>query len=152
MKKTALWIATFFGVGHLPIAPGTWASFVTAAMAYIVCPRSPFVLPVSALLVYLVGIPAATAAERAYGKKDPGACVIDEVAGQLVALSWLPRSLWLYVAAFFVFRLFDIVKPFPVRQSERLPNGLGIMTDDMLAGLYSALVLQAATHLWPRLV
>jgi phosphatidylglycerophosphatase A len=151
MNRSALWIASFFGVGHLPIAPGTWASFVTTLVVYIVHPKAALVLPLAALLTYLVGIPAASAAETHFARKDPGNCVIDEVAGQLVALSFLPHAIAWYTASFFLFRLFDIVKPFPVRQSEQLPRGLGIMTDDMLAGLYALLVLQAALRLWSRL-
>jgi phosphatidylglycerophosphatase A len=99
--------------------------------------------------VYAAGIPAATACERHFQKKDPRACVIDEVAGQMVGLWTLPRQTGFYVAAFLLFRLFDIWKPFPVNRSESLPHGLGIMTDDILAGGYTLVILLIARRFFP---
>jgi phosphatidylglycerophosphatase A len=148
MKKIWIAIATFFGCGYLPIAPGTWGSAAVVLIAYFT-PLSvaPFaVLALATAGVFVVGIPAATAAERHFARKDPRPCVIDEVAGQLVSLWFLPRQAALYVAAFLLFRLFDILKPFPVRQSESLPHGLGIMADDILAGGYALAVLTLARH------
>lgn len=149
MKKFWLQIATFFGAGYLPIAPGTWASAFTAVFVY-VSPLStgPFLLLAGVTAaVFAIGVPAAKASEAHFARKDPRPCVIDEVAGQLVGLWLLPRQPTLYIAAFFLFRLFDIVKPFPANRSESLPHGFGIMTDDVLAGGYTLAVLWLARRL-----
>ncbi len=151
MKKTALAVATFLGSGYLPIAPGTWASAFTTLIAYLApWATAPFLLKAGiTAFIFAVGIPAATYSEVHFGRKDPRPCVIDEVAGQLVCLWLAPhRAAW-YAAAFFLFRLFDIIKPFPVRKSESLPKGLGIMTDDVLAGGYALAVLFLAQRFLP---
>jgi phosphatidylglycerophosphatase A len=145
MKKIWIALATFFGIGYLPIAPGTWASLVTVVVFYFTpIPVFPF-LPwlVITAVIYGIGVPAAASCEKHFQKKDPGYCVIDEVAGQIVSLWFLPRQAGFYIAAFFLFRFFDILKPFPIRKSESLPHGFGIMTDDILAGLYTLAVLLA---------
>lgn len=149
MKKIGIVIATFFGTGYLPVAPGTWASAATTLIVYFTpLSRLPFImLAAVTAAIFVVGIPAASVSETVFARKDPRPCVIDEVAGQLVGLWFLPRQAWLYVAAFFLFRVFDILKPFPVRRSESLPRGLGIMVDDMLAGLYALAVLSLARYL-----
>jgi phosphatidylglycerophosphatase A len=99
-----------------------------------------------AVLVTLVGIPAATRVARAYGKKDPQFVVIDEVAGQLIALIAAPYSWRSFLAGFILFRAFDIVKPPPVRQLERLPEGTGIVLDDVAAGFFAFVVMQLLLH------
>lgn len=148
MKKIWITIATFFGCGYLPIAPGTWASALTASIVYFTpLASAPFlVLAGITAVIFLVGIPAARACEEYYAKKDPRPCVIDEVAGQLVSLWLLPRQAGYFIAAFFLFRFFDIWKPFPVNKSEALPHGFGIMTDDVLAGGYVLTVLLLARY------
>ncbi len=148
MKRTWIAIGTLFGIGRLPIAPGTWASAATALIAFFTpLATAPFfVMAGVTAAVFAAGIPAATVCERHFAKKDPGHCVIDEVAGQLVGLWFLPRQPTLYLAAFFLFRIFDILNPFPVRRSESLPAGLGIMADDVLAGGYALAVLTLARH------
>jgi phosphatidylglycerophosphatase A len=148
MKKVGIAVATFFGVGHLPVAPGTWASLLTALIVFFT-PLSalPFVfLALITAAVYAIGIPAAGICEKHYQKQDPRQCVIDEVAGQLVSLWFLPRQAGFYIAAFFLFRIFDILKPFPINKSEALPRGIGIMTDDVLAGFYTLAILQGIRH------
>ena len=145
MKKIMVLLATFFGVGYLPLAPGTWASLLTAALIYLLFPlfQGGWLTVLIALpLVTLIGIPAAAAAEKHFARKDPRPCVIDEVAGQMTALLFIPHNLFCFGAAFLLFRFFDIFKPFPVRQSERLPHGIGIMVDDLLAGAYTLLLMQ----------
>jgi phosphatidylglycerophosphatase A len=151
MKKIALAVATFLGAGYLPIAPGTWASAFTVVIAYLTpWAAAPFPLKLGVTaFIFAIGIPAATISETHFKKHDPRPCVIDEVAGQLVCLWLLPhRAAW-FAAAFLLFRLFDILKPFPVRASESLPKGLGIMTDDVLAGGYGLAVLLLAQRLFP---
>jgi phosphatidylglycerophosphatase A len=140
MKRMLLLIATFFNIGYGPVAPGTWASLVTTITVFLLHPlmRSPLQALISAaIIIFLVGIPAAAMAEKHFGKKDPRPCVIDEVAGQLVALILVPHSPLTFLAAFLLFRLFDIIKPFPIRRLEKIKGGLGIMVDDVMAGLYA---------------
>ena len=152
----ALAIATC-GVGYLPLAPGTWGSLVGVAIylgvesltlrlanAAFTIPPLPLLLAVELILITiitLVGIWAATRTERLSGRKDPGKVVIDEVAGQLIALLPAMRFFdhgWLSIlAAFLLFRLFDIIKPYPARRLEHLESGLGIMCDDLVAGAYA---------------
>ena len=144
-------IATFLGVGRLRPGPGTWASAVTvllwAALAYALPPsiRTAVVIGVALFLV-LIGIPSATRVARASGVKDPQFVVIDEVAGQLVALISVPLAWKTFLAGFILFRVFDIVKPPPVRQLEALPEGTGIVLDDIAAGLYALLAVHLLMH------
>ena len=143
--------ATFFGIGRLHPGPGTWGSAATvllwAALAYALplALRTPVAIAL-ALLVTLIGIPAATQVSRAYATKDPQFVVIDEVAGQLIALIAAPVSWKSFLAGFILFRAFDIVKPPPVRQLEKLPEGTGIVLDDVAAGLYALAVMQLLLH------
>ena len=138
-------IATFFGIGRLHPGPGTWGSAATvllwAALAYESPPalRTPVACAL-ALLVTLIGIPAATRVARASASKDPQFVVIDEGAGQLIALIAVPLAWKTFLAGFILFRAFDIIKPPPVRQLEKLPEGTGIVLDDVAAGIF-ALVL-----------
>jgi phosphatidylglycerophosphatase A len=131
--------------------PGTWGSAVTmllwAAFSYQLTPalRMPVAIA-AALLVTLVGIPAATQVARASETKDPQFVVIDEVAGQLIALIAVPLAWKTFLAGFIFFRIFDILKPPPVRQLEKLPEGTGIVLDDVAAGFYALLVMQLLLH------
>ena len=145
MKRLGVLIATFFGVGRIRIAPGTWTSLIVSLIIYsIPGPALPFsLLALATGIVFVVGIPAAAACEAHFQKEDPRQCVIDEVAGQMVSFWFLPRTLGFYGAAFLLFRFFDILKPFPIKASERIPHGIGIMLDDVLAGLYTLGILQA---------
>lgn len=147
----AVLISTFFGIGRMHPGPGTWGSAATillwAAMAHAM-PASALV-PVAiglAILVILVGIPAATLTARATGSKDPQFVVIDEVAGQLITFIAVPLSWQTFLAGFILFRGFDIFKPPPVRQLERLPEGTGIVLDDVAAGIYAFVVMQLLLH------
>jgi phosphatidylglycerophosphatase A len=144
-------VATFFGVGKLRPGPGTWASAVTALLWWLLSRSLPVpwqtatVFGLSVLTVAL-GIPAATNYSRVRRLKDPPEVVIDEVAGQLIALIAVPVSWKSLLLGFILFRGFDIVKPPPVRQIERLPEGTGIVLDDVAAGLYALAVMQLALH------
>ena len=155
--KTAwAWVtATVFGVGFFPRGPGTWASLATAVIWYFLARAahlSTILLAVmtlvAAVVVTLAGIPAASIVEKESGKEDPGHVVIDEVAGQLTALALVPLEAWHVLLAFAFFRFFDIVKPPPVRQLERLHGGLGIMVDDIAAGIYALLAALVVHHWW----
>lgn len=142
--RWAFLVATFFGAGCGKPGPGTWGSvgavLVWAAYGWFAKP-SPAALLVALLvgiaLTLIFGIPAATIAEREAGSGDPGFVVIDEVAGQWIALLWSPFDWKHGLLALVLFRLFDITKPFPVRSLERLPAGWGIVLDDVGAGLYA---------------
>lgn len=137
-------VATFFGVGFGKPGPGTWGSIAAvllwsvAAMAFHARPTALLLALLGGIAFALVlGIPAATIVARESGRKDPGFVVIDEVAGQWIALLLAPAG-WRYaLLALVLFRLFDITKPFPVRQLESLPRGWGIVIDDVAAGLYA---------------
>ncbi|MGA2858842.1 MAG: phosphatidylglycerophosphatase A [Candidatus Sulfotelmatobacter sp.] len=152
--RAPLWatlIATFFGIGRMHPGPGTWGSAATvllwAVFAHWLTPslRTPVAYAL-AILVTLIGIPAATRVARSSGSKDPQFVVIDEVAGQLIALIGAPLAWETFLAGFIFFRAFDIVKPPPVRQLERLPEGAGIVLDDVAAGIYSFLGMQLLLH------
>jgi phosphatidylglycerophosphatase A len=141
-------IATFFGVGYLRPGPGTYASAITVILWWAAGRVIPWVwgFPFSILIataVTLIGIPPSSVVARESGRKDPGFVVIDEVAGQMIALIGLPVH-WKYLlAGFILFRSFDIAKPFPLRRLEKLPGGTGIMMDDVGAGLYALALLHA---------
>jgi phosphatidylglycerophosphatase A len=147
--------ATFFGIGFLPGGPGTWASLVTAVVWYFVArathPARIHLTEYTILafsIVLAIGIFAASIVEQESGTQDPGYVVIDEVAGQLVALFFAPLDIGHVLLAFVLFRVFDIVKPPPVRQLERLHGGLGIMVDDVGAGVYALIVGVVVHHWW----
>ncbi len=145
MNILARIIATFFGTGFCPIAPGTAASFVTALFYWALGSRLSG--PVQALIIvalFLVGVPAASRYSAELRRKDPGRVVIDEACGQLIALFMLPPDPISLAGGFFLFRIFDIIKPFPIKKLEALPDGWGIMADDVGAGLAAAAVLRLA--------
>jgi phosphatidylglycerophosphatase A len=162
----ALAIATC-GVGYLPLAPGTWGSLVGIGVYAVVrgiglklmfdlaAARNLTLLHVYsvtlmlellvAIIITFIGIWAASRTEKLSGKKDPSKVVIDEVAGQFIALLPVPflinEAWWTAILAFVFFRFFDIVKPYPARKFESLESGLGIMADDIVAGIYAAIVV-----------
>jgi len=141
-------LATVFGAGFFPVAPGTFTSLLMAlAYRYVFVGFTPLSYAALAGGIFFLGVWASHSYARALQKKDPRRVVIDEVVGQLVALAAAPAG-WAWVAAgFLLFRLFDIIKPFPIRRLEGLRGGWGIMADDLLAGVYAAIILQA----WLRL-
>ncbi len=137
-------LATLGFVGHLPKAPGTWGSLAAVLLA----PWLFIHLSLGAKIIVLValffaGAWACSAAEKVFGRKDPGQAVIDEVLGQWTTFLFITApSLLTLTLGFFLFRLFDILKPFPVRRSEKLlPGGYSVMLDDLLAGIYSLITL-----------
>lgn len=158
------------GVGYLPLAPGTWGSLVGFGLYFLVrgfaikvafglaAQRNVNLLHVyygvlalelvAAVIISLVGVWAASRTEELSGRKDPAKVVIDEVAGQFIALLpvtfILGTAWWSAILAFILFRFFDIVKPYPARKLESLPGGLGIMADDLIAGVYAALGVMLA--------
>ena len=153
ISRLALLIATAGHVGLAPVAPGTWGSAVGVCLLLLV--RLTGEAGAEALLlaaVLAVGVWSATVAERSYGRRDPRAIVIDEIAGMLVALFWIPVAWPGLVAGFLAFRIFDIVKPFPARAAERLPAGWGVMADDVVAGLYAYVVVRLGMAVAPSMM
>lgn len=149
--KWATMVATFFGAGRLKPGPGTWGSLATVLLWWLLAShispsaRVPVILALIVLAV-AIGIPAATLEARGCGRKDPSHVVIDEVAGQLVTLIAAPIVWQALLVGFILFRVFDILKPPPVRSLERLPEGTGIVVDDLGAGVYALIVLQGMLH------
>ncbi len=144
-------VATLLGVGHLKPGPGTWGSVATVLVWALVSWRIPpdartWATIAAAVVVTTIGIPAATRVVRATGVKDPQFVVIDEMAGQLVALIAVPLAWKTFLAGLILFRAFDILKPPPVRPLERLPEGTGIVVDDLGAGLYALAVMHLLLH------
>jgi phosphatidylglycerophosphatase A len=147
-------VATFFGAGRLKPGPGTWGSVATVILWALLSSRIPpeartWATITAAALVTLIGIPAATQVARASGVKDPQFVVIDEVAGQLVTLIAVPLAWKTLLAGLILFRVFDILKPPPIRWLERLPEGTGIVVDDLGAGLYALAVMHLLLHFVP---
>ena len=150
MNQLALLVASFGYVGFFPVAPGTAGSFAALALYAIVrWIGSPLVEGLVIAAVFVAGVWAATRSERILGGTDPGPVVIDEVLGMLVTLATLPLSLTGVVTGFVLFRIFDVVKPYPARRLEDAPGGWGIMLDDAMAGVYAHLVLRGLVWAFP---
>ena len=135
-------IATLGPVGHIPFAPGTFGT-LAAFVCSLIFPLTPAAHLVLIAIGFIVGSFAATAAEKAFSRKDSRSIVIDEFVGYYVATLYIPNSLLLLIAAFALFRFFDIIKPLMIRKLElTLSSGMGVMADDILAGIYANMVLQ----------
>lgn len=142
MKWISGIFSTFLGVGFIPIAPGTIAAFITAAAYKFFLFK--FSWPVYILLmiaVFIAGSIASSIYAKTINKKDPRTVVIDEVLGQLIPLLLLPPEWGLIIAAFFLFRFFDILKPLFIKKTENFPWGWGIMLDDVLSGIYAGIII-----------
>ena len=135
------WVASVCGVGYAPIIPGTFGSLPGLALAILLF-RWPWALAALAAAGIPLAMWAANHAERDGQGKDPRWVVVDETVGMMVALAFVRGPWIIWPAGFVLFRLFDIVKPYPVGRAERLPGGVGIVMDDVLAGLYTNLILQ----------
>lgn len=167
----ALIVATCFGIGYIPIIPATWGSLGGVGI-YLVAQKSAEKLTILAadqsikpsllesllntitilllIILFLLGIWAATRVEKMVKKKDPGLVVIDEVVGQLVTFLFVPAKLgwWTVILGFLLFRFFDILKPYPTQKFEALPAGLGAMADDAMAGFYAAAVMSVLCSIY----
>ena len=150
VDRIAVLIATGFGAGRAPLAPGTVASLLTAVFLGFV-PFSRAGLVVFLVVVVVVGTWAAHVAERVIGGKDPGAIVIDEVAGMTLSVVAFPLTPEVLAAGLALFRLFDVWKPPPARESQRLRGGVGVMIDDLIAGLYALAIIAISRSVlgWP---
>jgi phosphatidylglycerophosphatase A len=158
-------VGTFFGIGNLKPGPGTWASVAATliwialftphfftigkhSFAYTVAFSPVWPSLILALIATAIGIPAATIIARESGRKDPQNVVIDEAAGQWLTLAAAAPDWKHAIAGLALFRLFDITKPWPARQLEHLPEGWGVMLDDLAAGVYGAVALLILRHWW----
>ena len=143
MRAFGLFVATAGYAGYFPIAPGTAGSAVGLALLFAIRLLGSAGLELGVLVVTVaIGIWAAGVGERHAAREDPGLVVIDEVAGMLLTMLWVPLTWATAVVGFLAFRLFDIVKPFPARDAERLHGGLGIMADDLIAAVYAMVVVR----------
>lgn len=144
MARMTRLLGSAFGLGLLPKAPGTFGTLAGVALAWVL--PSDLAVVACAVGLTVAALPLVRVAERE--SEDPGWFVLDEVAGYLVAVAFVPRSWTVLAAAFVLFRVFDIWKPWPVRAAERVRGGWGVMLDDLVAGLYANLVLQSGLLAW----
>lgn len=145
MKTLGLALATVFGVGYVPVAPGTFGS-AAGLLLWWLLPASPAVQAAAILLVFVAGSWAGTVAEDHFHRTDPGQVVIDEVMGMLITLFLIPVGWGGALAGFLLFRVADVIKPFPANRLEALPGGIGVMADDGMAAVYANLALRLS--LW----
>jgi phosphatidylglycerophosphatase A len=143
-------IATCANLGFVPVAPGTFGSAAGLGLFFLLVQSGSTVLYVAVtLLLLVVGTWGASVAERELGRTDPGAVVVDEVVGMLITLAFLDVTLAGAVTGFLVFRILDVVKPWPSRRFEQLHGGFGIMADDAMAAIYGNVVMRALLWLAP---
>jgi phosphatidylglycerophosphatase A len=147
----SLAVATVFGIGYVPFAPGTFGS-AAGLLLWMVLPGSAIVQAAVIVSLFVLGSSAGNAAERYYGRTDPRHVVIDEVMGMLITLFLNPVGLKGAFVGFLFFRVTDVVKPYPANRLERLPGGVGVMADDAMAALYANLALRAALILSNRVI
>lgn len=144
-ERLAVLVATWFGCGYFPKGPGTAGSAAAVVLAVVLhaATGSPgWIFGILSIVLFPLAVWAAGVTATVTGRKDPGLVVVDEVAGQWLTFAGAGVLNWkTFLAGFVLFRLFDIWKPWPVRRLESLPGGTGIVTDDMMAGVYGALVL-----------
>lgn len=161
MNRFLLWLAQGFGVGKIPFAPGTFGSFVGLAWFYLLLvPESPIIFVVGILAGIFASVWLCGAGEKILNQRDPGCIVMDEIIAIPICFgSWLAwiyfkannwpapdyfftgKNLWMTLGVFVLFRLFDIAKPWPVKQSQLLPGGWGVTIDDVLAAIYVSIVV-----------
>jgi len=140
-------IGSGFYTGYIPFASGTWGS-LAALIIYLIPGFEKPVVIIPAIIVFIIlGIITGNKFDVIYGK-DPAECTVDEIVGMWISLLFLPKTFLVVTAAFFLWRAFDIIKPSPARQAEKLPGGLGIMMDDIIAGLYSLLLLHLILYIF----
>jgi phosphatidylglycerophosphatase A len=150
MRRLALFISTFGYVGYAPFAPGTFGSAAGLVVFYAIRSTGSTTVELLAIvLLFAVGIWSGTAAEHHFGGVDPGPIVLDEVVGMLITLALLPVSPMGAFVGFLVFRILDVIKPFPSARFEKLPGGLGVMADDGMAAIYGNLVMRGLIALAP---
>jgi len=141
MRKRVELITSFFYLGHSPFMPGTIGS-LGGLMVYFIVRSNDMLFAFSILFLFTLGVLFAGEAEKVYKRKDPSMIVIDEACGMLLSLFFVPFNLYSVIMGFFLFRIFDILKPPPAKRLEKLTGSLGIMFDDIVAALYTNIILQ----------
>ena len=143
MKHFILILATGFGVGYSPVAPGTLGTLIAIPVYYFLSNISSPIYEITLIGFFFLSVWTSENAEIFFGKKDDQRIVIDEIMGFLVTMLWVPKATLFIIIGFFLFRFFDILKPFPIRSLEkRLKGGYGVVLDDVLAGVYANIVLR----------
>lgn len=149
VDTAARWLATGFGSGYAPVAPGTAGSAVGLLLFWPLAALSvPWQIGACTVL-FVIGSLASTRVARALGRKDPGLIVVDEIVGMWITLVGLPFTPAVALAGFVLFRVMDVLKPWPARSLENVPEGWGVMADDVAAGIYAHLLLRVALLVWP---
>jgi phosphatidylglycerophosphatase A len=152
MDRLFMAIASGLGLGYLPVAPGTWGTLLAFPLHFLLIRLTPQSYAISLAAIFVIAVLSAGAAEKIMDFKDPGLVVIDEVVGMLITLIAAPSTATVWIAGFFIFRFFDIVKPFPIRLiDQRINGGIGIVLDDVMAGIYSLIVLQILCRIFPAI-
>jgi len=147
MKHFISLLATGFGVSYSPIAPGTLGTLVAILVYYFLSEIPPPLYEITLIGFFFLSVWVSENAERLFGKKDDPRIVIDEVMGFLITMLWVPKTIRFIIIGFFLFRFFDILKPFPIRRLEKgFKGGFGVVLDDMMAGLYANIVLQIISY------
>lgn len=152
IRRIGVFIATIAYVGYAPVAPGTFGSAAGLAVYYLVrrAGGAPLLELAVIAAVFLIGIWSGTEAEHFFGGTDPGPVVIDEVMGMLITLALVPVTVMGAVVGFLVFRVLDVIKPWPAARFEALPGGLGVMADDAMAAVYGNLIMQVLVRVAPH--
>jgi len=140
-------ISSFFFIGYLPAIPGSFGSLAGVGLFYLLKTSNSPVYFLFVLSTIALGLLTSGRMERLLAKKDPGCIVIDEVAGMLVALSFMPVDLRIVFLGFFIFRILDTLKPYPAGRLQNLCGSVGVMADDLIAGIYTNIVLQVILKL-----
>jgi phosphatidylglycerophosphatase A len=150
LRRLGVFIATCAHVGYAPVAPGTFGSLVGLVIYYLIRRQHSVTVELGTIgVLVLVGLWSATEAEHHFGGIDPGPVVIDEVVGMLITLALHPVNVLGAIVGFVLFRVLDIVKPWPARRLELLPGGFGVVLDDMMAGIYGNLLVGGLVRLFP---
>ena len=141
--KISEWIATCFKVGYLPFAPGTWGSVFSILLWWVILKDlNTYIFGAIIIIFLLIGIVVSNIIIDQSGDHDPSYIIIDELVGQWLALFLIPDGFFNIAISFILFRFFDIIKPWPIRLIEKLPKGLGVMSDDLTAGLITLVLIQ----------
>ncbi len=140
-------ISSVFFIGYLPLVPGSFGSLAAIGLVYLLKTSNTPTYFLSIVSVVVLGLLTCGRMEKLLGKKDPGCIVIDEVAGMLIALCFIPINLKTIFLAFLIFRILDMLKPFPTGRLQYLHGSVGVMIDDLIAGIYTNIVLQVILKL-----
>ena len=150
MRRLGLFVATCGYLGYVPVAPGTFGSALGLGVFFAVRSSGSTTVELGVIaLVFAVGLWCGTVAEHHFGGIDPGPVVLDEVLGMLITLALLPVNMTGAIVGFVVFRVLDVLKPWPSARFEKLPGGLGVMADDAMAAVYGNLVMRGLIALMP---